>query len=148
MKYSFWGMLLSFIVVSACNGTSKKEEDAFSLNKIEDIKTRQYAIEGRVLYQQLCANCHKENGEGLGKLIPPLKNSNYMLEDLGRTIKVIKNGLSGKIMVNGIEYNQPMPANPQLTHLEIAEIATYIYNAFGKKEILIDANTVNQYLRQ
>jgi cytochrome c551 len=28
-------------------------------------------------------------------------------------------------------YNQPMKGNPGLTELEVAEIATYIYNSWG-----------------
>ncbi|MDN3669980.1 cytochrome c [Echinicola jeungdonensis] len=148
MKFSFGALILIGIIAGSCSGSSKNEKEEFSLNNIEDIKTRQYAIAGRVLYQQLCANCHKDNGEGLGKLIPPLKNSDYMMQDISKTVQILKNGISGKIMVNGIEYNQQMPANPQLTNLEIAEITTYIYNVFGQKEILIDANKVNQYLNQ
>lgn len=132
----------------ACAPGNKGEDGRISLNEIGDLKTRQYAIEGQALYESHCANCHQQDGSGLGQLIPPLTNADFMLEDTRRTVQVIKHGLEGKIMVNGIEYDHPMPANPRLSHLEIAEIATYIYTVFGKSEKLVDVKEVKTMLEE
>jgi cytochrome c551 len=129
----------------SCKGNSSDNKDN-TLASIKDTKVLQYAIEGKILYENYCANCHQKDGVGLGKLIPPLFESDYMLEDVGRTARIIKYGQSGEIVVNGQIYNQAMPANPKLTNLEIAQIMTYIYNIWGSKQGVIDANMVEGYL--
>ena len=91
----------------------------------------QYYSNGQKLYGLYCSNCHTEQGVGLGRLIPPLKASDYLMSDLSRAASIIKYGQDGPITVNGIEFNQPMPANPQLKNLEIAELITYISNSWG-----------------
>ncbi|MEX2594751.1 MAG: cytochrome c [Anditalea sp.] len=126
---------------------NKEEKSGISIQDIKDLKTRQYAIHGKVLYDRLCANCHQQDGTGLRRLIPPLAGADYLKQDIGRTIHIIKYGLEGDITVNGVNYNQPMPPNPQLTPLEISEIATYIYNVWGHKEGLITARDVEEYFK-
>ncbi|MEO1097143.1 MAG: cytochrome c, partial [Bacteroidota bacterium] len=59
----------------------------------------------------------------------------------------IRNGLNGPITVNGIEYNQAMSANYNLTPLEIAEITTYMYNSWGRSDGLISVLEVEKYLK-
>ena len=113
-----------------------------------DIKYRQYLNEGKRLYNLHCSNCHQKDGEGLARLYPPLKNSDYLRENLVKVICGIKFGQSGEIMVNGILYNQPMPENPRLTNLEIAEIATYIYSRWGQRDQLITYHEVDSILNE
>lgn len=121
-----------FLIALACS--PKKEQDntvqtaaASGLNQ----KETQYYSNGRKLYKTICANCHMENGEGLGRLIPPLANSDYLVSNRADLARTLKYGLNGPITVDGVDYNQPMPANPGLTDLEIAEILTYIGNTWG-----------------
>ena len=139
-------LFLGSTILFSCGENSRESSE--TIHGIEDLKTKQYAINGKVLYENLCANCHQEDGRGLGNLIPPLAASDYMLADIGRTVRIIKFGQEGEITVNGIQYNQPMPANPQLTPPDIAEIATYIYNVWGNREGLISAGEVRKYLRE
>lgn len=147
MRITTIGQALLIITFSfSCQGNSSNKEK--TLASIKDTKVLQYAIEGKILYENYCANCHQKDGVGLGKLIPPLFESDYMLEDIGRTARIIKYGQEGEILVNGQTYNQAMPANPKLTNLEIAQIMTYIYNIWGSKEGVIDANMVGGYLQQ
>ncbi len=143
MKKIIYSSLI-LLVFAAC-GPEKDDLDK-GLSDIKDSKVLQYAIEGKVLYENYCANCHQSDGTGLGKLIPPLRGSDYMLEDVGRTVSVIKYGLKGEITVNGNQYNQPMPANPNLTNMEISQIVTYLYNIWGSNEGVIDSKKVQNYL--
>jgi len=129
----------------ACN--DRKQTQNAGINEIKDLKTKQYAIQGQQLYLQYCSNCHQEDGSGLARLIPPLKGADYMLTDIGRTIRLIKHGITGEILVNGITYNQPMPGNQHLTSIEIAQISTYIYNVWGNQKGLIGTEQVKDALK-
>jgi mono/diheme cytochrome c family protein len=148
VKVKFNLFVLSFFVLFNMGCEKKEEKSRISIQDIEDLKTRQYAIQGKVIYDNLCANCHQKDGTGLGMLIPPLAGADYLKQDIDRTIHIIKYGLEGDIMVNGIHFNQPMPPNLQLTTLEIAQIATYIYNVWGHNKGLITAKDVEEYIKE
>ncbi|MEM7549046.1 MAG: cytochrome c [Bacteroidota bacterium] len=131
-------LFFSVVCLSTCSGSG-------SGNK-QQAKYEQYYVQGNSLYKTYCNNCHQEDGAGLGKLIPPLKSSDYLLEDLDRAACIIKNGQKGKIIVNGVEYNQPMPANQRLTPLEIAELVTYITNAWDQKNGIYEVKQAEEAL--
>jgi mono/diheme cytochrome c family protein len=88
--------------------------------------------EGQKLYEVQCASCHQKNGQGVSGAFPPLAGSDYegYLEKAGH-VNIILNGLNGRIVVNGTEYNGNMAGFSQLSDLEIAAIATYERNAWG-----------------
>tara|TARA_R110002020_G_scaffold313507_1_gene528739 strand:- start:41 stop:256 length:216 start_codon:yes stop_codon:yes gene_type:complete len=65
-----------------------------------------------------------------------------------RTVWIIKHGQEGEIVVNGQVYNQPMPASPQLTPLEISQISTYLYNIWGMNKGKITSKEVEKYLQE
>ncbi len=132
------------LVFLACSAST--EEKFPGIQQIQDLKTKQYAIQGQQLYLNYCSNCHQEDGSGLKRLIPPLRESDYMLTDVARTIRIIHHGAKGEMTVNGLVYNQPMPGNPQLTPLEIAQISTYIYNIWGHQKGIISSNQVKEAL--
>jgi hypothetical protein len=69
-----------------------------------------------------------------------------MEENFEEVICIIKNGKQGEIVVNGKTYNQIMPPLNMLTDLEVAEIATYIYNNFGHERGLIGVKQVSGLL--
>ncbi len=138
------GFLWLFLVIISCNSNTDGEG---SLSQSDSNKYEQYLIHGKRLYTQNCANCHQNDGTGLGRLIPPLKESDYMKASVANSVCIIKHGLKGEIVVNGVHYHQAMPANPQLTNLEIAEIATYIYNSWGNDGGFIKVQEVNSYLQ-
>ena len=86
---------------------------------------------GEILYQNFCQNCHNEDGEALRKLIPPLANSDYLINHKEELACIIRYGLEGEIVVNGIKYNQVMSPIDKLTDVEIANIINYINNTWG-----------------
>lgn len=111
----------------------------------DELKTEQYYSEGYQLYTTHCANCHQADGSGLADLYPPLSESTY-LSRRNEMICIVKNGLSGEITVAGKTYNRPMPANPKLTDIEIAEIVTYVTNTWGEKTIYMHTDSVTAAL--
>lgn len=125
------------VALVSCSPASKKNSSP---------KFVQYYIQGELLYQQHCSNCHQKNGKGLGLVYPPLDSSDYMESNLNEVICLIKNGINGEILVNGKAYNQKMQGLTNLTDLEIAEISTYIYNTWSHDRGLIDVNQVSGVL--
>jgi len=82
--------------------------------------------QGRVLYEKECQSCHMENGQGLGKLIPPAANSDYVVNHREDLACLIRNGIEGEIIVNGQNYSGAMDGNSQLTEIEINNLVHYI----------------------
>lgn len=138
-------VFISFWCFTACNQQNSTVEQS-SLDDRDQIKLEQYIVAGEILYQLHCSNCHKTNGEGLARLIPPLSNADYFSQDSSKLLCVMKYGLEGSIKVNGVEYNQPMPANLKLTNLELAELSAFLYNKFQGKEKLILPESVGKTL--
>ncbi|MFD2936471.1 c-type cytochrome [Spirosoma flavum] len=113
----------------------------------EEIKRQRYITEGILIYKNNCANCHQTKGEGLAALYPPIAGSDY-LADKKSVICLIRYGQQGPIVVNGKKYNRLMPAQPQFSDLEVAELVTYIYNEWGGQKKLIGVKEVTPILAQ
>lgn len=137
----FAGLILAF----SCAPKPSNEEN--TLAQITDPEVMKYAVSGKILYENHCGNCHQPDGKGLGKLIPPLRDSDYFKESVHRTVWIIQHGQVGEITVNGEKYNQEMPANPNLKPLDISQITTYLYNIWDLKEGVITASEVEDYLK-
>jgi mono/diheme cytochrome c family protein len=119
----------------------------FSCQSNEKVKLEQYYIGGKEIYEKNCANCHQKDGKGLQNLYPPIAGSDF-LKDKTKVILLIKNGISGEIVVNGKKYNQPMPANNQLQNLDIAEVVTYIYNEWKVEDKVTTTEEVEMILNK
>lgn len=102
-----------------------------------------YYTSGALLYRTHCENCHGINGEGLGALIPSFHDTAYLKKNIGKLPCFIKYGQSDAIIVNGKLYNSKMPAQDNLSAIEVAEILTYVTNSFGNKLGVIEAPKVD-----
>jgi hypothetical protein len=60
----------------------------------------------------------------------------------------MRNGVRGELLVNGKKYNKEMKGIPSLTELEIAEIATYIYNSWEHQRGIIEIPIVESALKK
>jgi len=86
---------------------------------------------GQALFAGTCSVCHQANGAGLPGVFPPLAKSDYLAADVNRATSAVLNGLTGKLTVNGQEYNSVMPPMNQLNDDEVANILTYVLNSWG-----------------
>jgi mono/diheme cytochrome c family protein len=129
--FGIWGL---FFLFNSCSTKSAKFQ--------------QYYAQGQVLYEKNCSNCHQKNGKGLGLLYPPLAESDYFEKNFNASLCLMKYGARGKIIVNGKEFNKPMPGVPSLTELEIAEIATYINNSWGRQNEMVEISQVTSVLNE
>jgi mono/diheme cytochrome c family protein len=95
----------------------------------EEILYKQYVVEGRVLYQTNCANCHQENGSGLKDLYPAISQAalwkSIQSKDLTCLIKWGRKGTKGY-----------MPGNTKLQALDIAEIQTFLREQWGPQKTI------------
>jgi nitrite reductase (NO-forming) len=103
---------------------------------------------GKVLFTGTCSVCHQANGEGLAGVFPPIAKSDYLNQDPKRAISTVLRGLTGKITVNGKEYNSVMPPMNQLNDDEVANILTYVLNSWGNSGGRISADEVKKIRAQ
>ena len=93
------------------------------------------------MYNQVCAACHQPEGDGIAGVFPPLAKSDYLNADPVRAVRSVIKGLSGKISVNGVEYNGVMPAM-NLTDEEAANVMTYVYDSWGNNKTVVSPDDV------
>ena len=85
---------------------------------------------GEEVYKTTCKACHQENGQGIAGVFPPLANSDYLLEDKNRAIKIVLEGSSEEMVVNGETYNGIMtPQN--LKNQQVVDVINYVLNSWG-----------------
>jgi glucose/arabinose dehydrogenase/mono/diheme cytochrome c family protein len=79
---------------------------------------------GEAVYNNYCAQCHLGSGEGVAKVYPPLAGSNWLTEKEIESIRSVKYGLRGEIMVNGVKYRGIMSALG-LNDQQVADVMNY-----------------------
>lgn len=109
---NFWILLLTVFFLLACENQN---------------------TEGQRLYQTHCLNCHQEGGKGVGKLIPPI-SGDFLKENHNQIPCMIRNGLSGKISVDGKTYEHEMPGNTKITDFDLVNVLNYIEEKYGSGE--------------
>src|SRR6056300_906929 len=96
-------------------------------------KTKEESInDGQEIYQDFCVQCHLANGTGVSGVFPPLKASDYLFENIEKSIAGVKYGLRGEIVVNDETYDGVMTAQG-LDNEEIADVMNYILNNWGNR---------------
>lgn len=115
---------------------------AVSNENISEKNYEQRMEQGLVLYKSNCAACHQPSGEGLPGAFPPLAKSDFLMSRKDKGIGIPLHGLSGKIKVNGKEYDGVMPS-VQLKDDELASVLTYIRNSWGNKGGLVKTSEVS-----
>lgn len=114
---------VAIIAMSSCGGNSKQPQP-------ENIDAPSLAsVKGDEVYKRTCLACHQPNGEGIANTFPPLAKSDFLVNKESVIGQVI-HGKKGEMIVNGVKYNNMMPAQ-NLSDPEIAAVLTYVYNNFG-----------------
>lgn len=86
---------------------------------------------GGHVYTTYCAACHQYNGQGDGSRFPPVANSDWVNGNKQRLIQVLLKGLNQPIQVNGVAYNNVMPAHNFLKDAEISAVLSYVRRTFN-----------------
>jgi len=104
---------------------------------------------GMKIYNDQCAVCHNEDGNGLQGLIPPIRQADYLLNHQDDLACIIRHGLDTTITVNNVVYDmQQMPANDNLDEIAITNLINFINNAWGNKGKFVTTEKVKQDLEK
>lgn len=123
------GFLL--LTLLSCGGQSTKSPSATNQNtESKSLQTMQ-EHPGKRVYDQYCKACHLADGSGIRGMHPPLVNNKTVNGKADKLIEVTLNGKSGKIVIDGVEYNGIMPPHNHLTNNQIADVLTYIRQNFS-----------------
>ncbi|HBH05129.1 MAG TPA: hypothetical protein DDX92_00820 [Flavobacteriales bacterium] len=102
------------------------------------------ASRGEEQYLAKCAKCHGKNGEGLKQLYPPLNDPMVLEQYAAQMACIIAYGIDDTLIINGIEYNQPMEPIADINSIQMANLLNFMLNEWGAKDTavsLIDIET-------
>jgi mono/diheme cytochrome c family protein len=103
--------------------------------------------DGRLAYQKYCQACHQPGGLGQPGMFPPLAGSDWVLADgPNRLIRIVLDGLTGPITVNGQQFNNVMvPWRDTIQDdRELAAVLTYVRNEWGNKASEVPVEKITQ----
>ncbi len=89
--------------------------------------------EGAKLYATHCASCHGDQGQGLERLIPPVAATDYVAQHRAELPCLVRKGMKGPLVVNGVEYNQVMPGHEDLTDSQITNLLNFVQTTWGNQ---------------
>ena len=130
----FYSALL-VILILGCNDTTKKQgvpNLEVTTNKVQS-PLQQSIDRGAVVYKKVCSQCHRPSGKGIANNYPPLAGSNWLTQKRLESIKAVKYGLKGSIIVNQKPYNGVMSAMG-LNNTQVADVMNYTMNSWGNKQ--------------
>jgi mono/diheme cytochrome c family protein len=97
------------------------------------VPTQAVMSRGQVVYQQVCLACHMADAGGVQGMNPPLIKTKYVLGLKAPLIRIVLNGMTGDLDINGDTYHNVMAPHSDLTDQQIADVLTYVRNSFGNK---------------
>jgi mono/diheme cytochrome c family protein len=120
MKFKFLFLfLILFVSLSFTNNYNKKPSKENVL------------FDGKEIYETYCIACHQADGKGQIGVNPPLVGSDWVIGDKSRLIKTVLQGLTEPIEINGVKYQNAMPAFDYIEDAELATLLTFVRNKFG-----------------
>jgi mono/diheme cytochrome c family protein len=88
---------------------------------------------GKQVYLQVCLACHQVDAGGVQGMTPTLVKTTYVLGPKIPLIKIVLNGMTGAVTINGDDFHNVMAPHSDLTDQQIADVLTYVRNSFGNK---------------
>lgn len=140
------------LLSSKLEGAAKPKDYRTKSAKFKDKQFKQvYALGERVFYEEgSCYTCHRDHGDGIVRIYPPLVGSEWVNGDKDRLIKLTLHGIWGKIRVRG-EIFEPALGVPPMTAIgnfftdaEVAAALTYVRNSWGNDASLVTPEEVKR----
>lgn len=128
---------LFYFIMASCGSrqsspSSANEGSAISNSATGSVETMQ-SHPGKRVYDQYCKACHLDDGRGMRGMHPPLIKNKTVNGNVDKLIDITLNGMTGKIVIDGVEYNGIMPPHLHLTDQQVADVLTYVRQSFGNQ---------------
>jgi mono/diheme cytochrome c family protein len=124
--------LALLVCVAACAKTASSGAPASASAAIAQNPAS--ASDGAVVYITNCSSCHQANGEGVPGAFPPLAGNPAVTGNPVGVIAIVKDGISGKILVDGTAYSGIMPPwGGLISDDDIAAVVTYIRSSWHNR---------------
>ncbi len=92
---------------------------------------------GKTLFLQNCSMCHQPEGTGIPGAFPPLAKSDFLANisnhKRGELVELVLRGKTGKVTVNGNEYNGVMTPVAGLDDEKLATVLSFVSNGWGNQ---------------
>ena len=98
-------------------------------------------VRGAEIYRTICAACHQPSGLGEPGKAPPLRGSPYTLGDEGVFGRILLQGLTGELTMDGETWNAEMPAFNG-SDADAAAVMTYVRREWGHTADPVDESAV------
>ena len=99
--------------------------------------------DGEKLYKGACIACHEADGSGAPRIYPPLPgNANLLSADATSTLRIILDGAETVTTARAPNTGSMPPYAAKWSDQEIADVATYIRNAWGNAAPAVTAAQV------
>ncbi len=148
MKINILITILFAAILTACGGNKQQnqantQEESTASN---DLKQTETIVQhpGKEVYNSVCLACHMADGSGVPGMHPPLIETDWVNGDKERLIKLVLQGVSGKLEVEGDTYNSIMPPQAHLTNQQIADVLSYVRQNFGNDASPVTEEEVQQ----
>ena len=132
------------LIMLSCGSRTRQGSDNSAVTNMTEAATgtAQNAMDhpGKKVYDNYCKACHMSDGKGMKGMHPPLIKNTTVNGKANKLIDITLNGMIGKVMIDGVEYNGIMPPHNHLTDKQIADVLTYVRQNFGNDsgEITVD----------
>lgn len=133
-------LIFSFVLIGCQNNDDPSLKQLHKPSSSDDLT-------GRQLYMKHCAICHQNDAKGVIGVFPPIKDSDYFLEDPKRAIHNILFGQSETIVVNGQTYKTMMPP-VKISDTEVVNVVNYLLNEVNQVEYKINIEDVESVRQQ
>lgn len=123
-------LLISILIATGLQAQTKKHKVPA---KQSAASLKASIAAGNAIFTENCVACHQADGMGIPNMNPPLAKTTFVLGDKTKLIKIILNGFSDDVEINGQRYANTMASHDFLKDQEIADLLTYVRNSFGNK---------------
>lgn len=106
---------------------------------------KRYIVQGEKIYEKHCQDCHGESGQGVPGIYPALANNRSVTLPVPLNLirAVLNGGYPPTTHLNPQPYGMP-PFQQLLRDEEIAQVISYIRNAWGNRGSLVTVVDVDQ----
>jgi len=123
--------LFALLAIYALTSCAKSSQGTAGSASAAAAKNPASASDGATVYLANCSSCHQTNGNGVPGAFPPLAANPLVTGNAVAVIAIVKNGLEGRIVVNGQAYSGIMPRwSGVLSDQQIAAVISYIRSAW------------------